>query len=879
MRNSLLKKFNCYGLILTIFTAVVTTSLFAAGGGEAVPIPRAVRADTTIHHYEYVLTDGRIYVYDIDNAFHLIDSIAVPTTQGTRGVSVSQSDGLMYISYRGDGGFRGNGSMLQLNLLTKTIGWTKNYSHGVDSHEMSIDGKIIYSPDGELSGDGKWYLIDANDGSETGAVINTSTPGPHNTIVSLDGSRVYMGDRDPYNVGSDYFYVANTANDSVIKAVGPIRKGIRPFTVNGKGTFAYITTTGMIGFQVGDLTTGHVPFTVDLSTMGFTITRCFTDGFTGNNCQTSHGISLSPDETKVYVIDSPNSYVHVFDVSGVENNIAPKKIKDIHLNHPLLGQASNCAYDCLQIGWLQHSIDGRYVFVGDAGDVISTANDSIIAFIPQLRNTRKCIEVDWQNGVAIANSTRQGVGRITGNSAPPPPILVSPANGSTGEPTNPQMIWRKSNTALSYRVQLAADSLFATIVHDSSTADTSLRFLSLSGGTAYFWRAAAQNSDGTSLWSAQWKFISAGSAPIAPVLISLPDGSTGEPPTVWLGWHSSIGAQTYRVEAATDSLFNSIVIDDSSVTDTSKQLTLLADTTKYYWRVNAKNNSGTSPWSARWWFVTDGLTASIDVQMRQGWNMVAVPVVVSGYTTATIFPDAASKAFTYSGGYMAKDTLANGTGYWIKYIRDTVIRISGSTASSCQTDVVPGWNMIGPISAPIPAANISSIPEGIVTSQFFGYNGIFQQSDTLKPGNGYWVKVGQSGRLMFSASTIVSEAGRIRIIPVEELPPFPPNQAASNPSSVPQNYALEQAYPNPFNPTTSINYQLPYESRVSLKIYDMLGQLIATLTDGVRNAGYESVQWTPNNLASGIYFYRLEAASVANPGTTFSQVRKMLLMK
>ena len=409
MQNRFVRKFRDFGFFSVFITALVVTSLHNAYG----PGQQAIQADTTIHRYEYVLTDGEIYIYDIDNGFHLFDSITVPTTQGTRGVSVSRTDGMMYISYGGDGGFRGNGSILQLNLLTKTIGWTKNYLHGVDSHEMSPDGKIIYSPDGELSGDGKWYIVDTKDGSETGAAINTSTPGSHNTIVSLDGTRVFMGDRDPYNVGNDYFYVANTANDSIIQKVGPIEKGIRPFTVNGKGTIAYITTTGMIGFQVCDLITGHVLFTIDLSTLGFTIIQCLTDGFPLNNCQTSHGISLSPDEKKVYVIDSPNSYVHVFDVSGVENNIAPKKIKDIPLSHPLLGQASNCAYDCLQIGWLQHSIDGRYVFVGDVGDVISTANDSIIAFIPQLQKTRKSIEVDWQNGVAIANSTRQGIGRVT----------------------------------------------------------------------------------------------------------------------------------------------------------------------------------------------------------------------------------------------------------------------------------------------------------------------------------------------------------------------------------------------------------------------------------------------------------------------------------
>ena len=98
-------------------------------------------------------------------------------------------------------------------------------------------------------------------------------------------------------------------------------------------------------------------------------------------------------------------------------------------------------------------------------------------------------------------------------------------------------------------------------------------------------------------------------------------------------------------------------------------------------------------------------------------------------------------------------------------------------------------------------------------------------------------------------------------------------------SPLPMEFKLQQNYPNPFNPRTTIEYQLPVASNVSLKIYNVLGQVVATLADGAINAGYQSAHWNANNFASGIYFYRIEATSISDPGKRFTQVKKMLLIK
>jgi hypothetical protein len=89
---------------------------------------------------------------------------------------------------------------------------------------------------------------------------------------------------------------------------------------------------------------------------------------------------------------------------------------------------------------------------------------------------------------------------------------------------------------------------------------------------------------------------------------------------------------------------------------------------------------------------------------------------------------------------------------------------------------------------------------------------------------------------------------------------------------------MAQNYPNPFNPATVIKYQLPAFSSVRLSVYDILGREVATLVDGLKEAGYYTATFDGSRLASGIYFTRI-IAQPKNSGNTFVQVRKMLLTK
>ncbi|QQS38186.1 MAG: T9SS type A sorting domain-containing protein [Ignavibacteriales bacterium] len=85
-------------------------------------------------------------------------------------------------------------------------------------------------------------------------------------------------------------------------------------------------------------------------------------------------------------------------------------------------------------------------------------------------------------------------------------------------------------------------------------------------------------------------------------------------------------------------------------------------------------------------------------------------------------------------------------------------------------------------------------------------------------------------------------------------------------------FLLEQNYPNPFNPTTKISWQLPVGSFQTIKVYDVLGNEVATLVDEYREAGKYEIEFEAGNLSSGVYFYKLQTES-------FIQVRKLTVLK
>ena len=96
-------------------------------------------------------------------------------------------------------------------------------------------------------------------------------------------------------------------------------------------------------------------------------------------------------------------------------------------------------------------------------------------------------------------------------------------------------------------------------------------------------------------------------------------------------------------------------------------------------------------------------------------------------------------------------------------------------------------------------------------------------------------------------------------------------------SPVPNDFALLSAYPNPFNPVTSIGFEIPFESMVEISIFDLRGREVETLVHGLTSPGQYSINWDAGNVASGVYFVHFTASG--DGFVPISQIQKLLLVK
>lgn len=149
------------------------------------------------------------------------------------------------------------------------------------------------------------------------------------------------------------------------------------------------------------------------------------------------------------------------------------------------------------------------------------------------------------------------------------------------------------------------------------------------------------------------------------------------------------------------------------------------------------------------------------------------------------------------------------------------------------------------------------------------------EGSTRPAGAPSWDSPITSGTPTFSY--VVTVAGSYHYVCLPHAPDMAGNINATisgitNLTELVSNYELSQNYPNPFNPETNINFSIPVSSQVSLKIYNVNGQEVATLVNGQLNAGSYKIDWNAVNFTSGIFYYTLKTEG-------FVQTRKMLLLK
>lgn len=142
---------------------------------------------------------------------------------------------------------------------------------------------------------------------------------------------------------------------------------------------------------------------------------------------------------------------------------------------------------------------------------------------------------------------------------------------------------------------------------------------------------------------------------------------------------------------------------------------------------------------------SDEFTKKIFV--HAGWNIISTPLIPVLKSTAELFPGATSQLFGYNGGYIAEDTIISGRGYWLRFPAHDSISVHGIPDSIKLIPLEQGWNLIGVKINPVPVSSITTLPAGILASDFFGFSNGYLNTLQLEGGKGYWIKSSSTGAI------------------------------------------------------------------------------------------------------------------------------------
>lgn len=393
------------------------------------------------------------------------------------------------------------------------------------------------------------------------------------------------------------------------------------------------------------------------------------------------------------------------------------------------------------------------------------------------------------------------------------PSLVSPESNAVNRPWNETFVCTKAEGAAQYHWQVSSDVNFLNFVVNDTTVETT-RLISLEGGVKYYWRVRAVNPGGSSEFAGPDSLTVMAVPSTAPELVLPENNSTFQPADgLILVWSSAAGASGYEVQVSEAESFATFSVEDSTA-DTSYVVNSLKNLQKYYWRVRGYNEGGSGSFSEVDFFTT----------------IIAVPAI----------PQPVSPTFR------ATNVLVNPVFKWNTAALAEKYQIQVATAS----DIYSSGDSAGVFMS----ANVvfdTTLTDTTIQLPFelqplVKYYWHVRGIDTAGAG-------AYSNSPMYTFTTTSTTS-------VDEL------------SGIPEEFALYSNYPNPFNPSTKIKYNLPESQMVSLRVYNVLGQEVATLVNMQQNAGYYEVTFNADQLSSGIYLYILKTES-------YNSTHKMLLLK
>jgi DNA-binding beta-propeller fold protein YncE len=196
---------------------------------------------------------------------------------------------------------------------------------------------------------------------------------------------VYMA-----GLASPHLAIADARTHTLVGTVGPFSRSIRPFTVNGAQTIAYVNVNELLGFEVGDIRSGKMLHRVEV--------QGYKQGPVDRHGCPSHGVGLTPDERELWVCDGHNRALHIFD-----NTVMPPR-----------QMATVMVRD--QPGWISFSLDGRYAY-SSTGEIFDVKSRLLVATLEdeagRQTGSEKQLDVVFRGPTVVRVGDQFGVGLVT----------------------------------------------------------------------------------------------------------------------------------------------------------------------------------------------------------------------------------------------------------------------------------------------------------------------------------------------------------------------------------------------------------------------------------------------------------------------------------
>ncbi|MGE5621172.1 MAG: T9SS type A sorting domain-containing protein [archaeon] len=413
----------------------------------------------------------------------------------------------------------------------------------------------------------------------------------------------------------------------------------------------------------------------------------------------------------------------------------------------------------------------------------------------------------------------------------PVPIISYPAGGITVYITNPVVTWYITSyyPGAKYHLQVSEQADFSTIAFaKDNISATQQEITGLSGGKTYYLRVRLKTPQGQyGYYSPVQSFkvqAQSGTEPAVPVISYPLNGTVVYTSSPVVSWYITQLAPPlkYQLQLSMTNDFSNPVLDVQGIDGLTYQLTNLTGGGAYYLRVRSYTSTGS--------YSAYSQPVSFTVNSTSG-TMAVTPVISYPTGGVTIYTTS-----TYINWYINSYQPAQ------KY--------------NLQLSTMPDFGALI-----LDQDNIAALQ---------------YQVTGLTPGIVYYARV--RGKAEDGSYSLFSSIAQFTVAPGSYFAGELNNDISGTEKEnfIPENYSLSQNYPNPFNPVTIIEYGLPEDGKVTLEVFNLLGEKLAALVNELKKAGSYKAEWNAVDRKSGIYFYRLQVSGLR---TQYTEVRKMVQIK